>query len=170
MNTSEDHIAIQNEYLHYTIGREREAERYPDHVWPYDLHGVFRFPLVRSHVGGLNLYVNELPPGEQITCGLGPIKALPAFKVKLERPTLTINGQQIVFPVVLESGQYIEFESPADCALYDERGEVLERLAPEGEVPLLNPGDNTISFTGQGPEGYRTRASVTLISLGEPLG
>ena len=150
--------------------REREAERFPDHVWPYDLHGVFRFPLVRSHVGGLNLYVNELPPGEPVTCGLGPIRALPALEVKLERPALTINGRQIVFPAVLESGQYIEFESPEDCVLYDQRGDVLERIVPEGDVPVLRAGANTVSFTGRGPEGYRTRASVTVISLGEALG
>ena len=47
---------------------------------------------------------------------------------------------------------------------------MLERVVPEGEVPLLKPGDNAIAFTAQGPEDYRTRASVTLISLGEPLG
>ena len=149
--------------------RERDAARYPDYVWPYDLHGVFRFPLVRSGVGGLNLYWNELPSGESVTCLLSPIKALPAIKVRLERPSVTIGERQIVFPTALESGQYIEFESPSECTVYGEGGDVLGRIAPEGDVPLLTRGDNAVAFTGVGAEEYRIRASVTVVGMGEPL-
>jgi hypothetical protein len=151
--------------------RERDAGQYGDHVWPYEGHyAVYRAPLVRSHVSELNLYFNNLPPRDGVTCFLSPIKALKVRKATLRNPSVQVGGRRVVFPVALESGAYLELESPSDCRLYDERGALVRQLQPEGEVPALAAGENRVKFTCEGPEGLRGRAKVTVISYGELFG
>jgi hypothetical protein len=151
--------------------RERDAQRHQDYVWPYGgACEVGRSPILRNRVGSLSIYYNDLPPNEQVRCFLGPVKALPVVKVKLSNPTVVIGGQRLVFPVTLESGQFIEYEGPADCRWHDERGAILQRIAPQGCEPKLASGDNPVSFTCDGPAGYSARAQVTVITQGPPLG
>jgi hypothetical protein len=151
--------------------RERDAQRHQDYVWPYGgACEVARSPILRSRVGSFNIYCNDLPPNEEVRCFLGPVKALPAVKVKLSNPTVVIGGQQLVFPVALESGQFIEYEGPADCRWHDERGAILQRITPQGAEPQLATGKNPVSFTCDGPAGYNVRAQITLITQGPPLG
>jgi hypothetical protein len=64
---------------------------------------------------------------------------------------------------------YIEFESPEDCRVYDERGDLVQWLKPQGEVPMLAPNDNKVAFTCEGTEGFRSRAEITVITGGPPL-
>ncbi|HUT36160.1 MAG TPA: hypothetical protein VNE39_21915 [Planctomycetota bacterium] len=150
--------------------RERDAERFGDYVWPYGgIYDVYRSPLIRSHVSTLNVYCNNLPSRGALKCRIGPVKALPVVKVKLANPAITVGDRKLLFPVALESGQYIEMESAADCKLYDERGALVQQVAPQGDVPALAPGDNAIAFTCGQPEGHAARANVTIITQGEPL-
>jgi hypothetical protein len=149
--------------------RERDAAAYHDYQWPYGAHTVLhRSPLVRHAVNKLTLYLNNLPPQDQATCYLSPVKALRTQKVVLHNPSIEISGQRLVFPVDLTSRMYIEFESPRDCRLYDERGELLQWLTPQGEVPVLKSNDNRVAFTCEGSAGFRSRAEVTLITSGSP--
>jgi hypothetical protein len=171
--TIDDHyVKIDFEGWRYfeLLLRERDAAAYHDYQWPYGAHCVLhRSPLVRHAVNKLTLYLNNLPPHEEATCCLGPIKALRTRKVVLGNPAIEIGGRRVAFPVDLESGMYIELESPDDCRVYDERGRLVQRLKPQGDVPTLSPGDNRLAFTCQGTEGFRSRAMVTAIACGPPL-
>ena len=89
--------------------------------------------------------------------------------MKLSNPTVTIGGQRVVFPITLESGQYVEYEGPGNCCVRNERGEILGRIAPQGEIRALAAGDNAIGFACEGPAEVQARANVTLISQGQPL-
>jgi len=150
--------------------RERDADRYGDHVWPYGgTSDVFRSPLIRDHVSRLSIYYNDLPPGETVKCHIGPVKALGAVKVKLKNPAVTVGGRKILFPVTLESGQYVEMESAEVCRLRDERGALIGAVRPEGEAPRLESGENPAAFTCEGPEGLSARASVTFVVEGDPI-
>lgn len=182
-NTREYYIAWDDHYVHVDFQgwhyfelllRERDAQRHQDYVWPYGSPcEVGRTPILRGRVGAFNLYVNELPPGQEVKCYFSPVKALPVVKVQLAHPTVTINGHRLVFPVTLESGQYLEFGTDRGvlpyATLYDERGAVLQYVMPEGEVPVVTAGENRIAFACEGPEGYHARAQVTVITQGEPL-
>ena len=150
--------------------RERDAAGYHDYRWPYGAHCVLhRSPLVRAAVSQMTAYLNHLPPNKEVQCTLSPIKALRTQKVVLQNPTVEVGGRRLVFPVDLESGMFIEFESMEDCRLYDERGNLLQWLHPEGEVPTLASDENRVSFDCKGPGGFSKRAEVTLITCGEPL-
>jgi hypothetical protein len=150
--------------------RERDAERHGDYLWPYgSIYSVYRAPLVRGEVNELNLYYNNLPPGEEVRCYLSPVKALPTVKIKLVNPSISIGDRRLLFPLTLESGQYIEFTPPDECRLYDENGALVARITPQGEVPILASGENRVIFGCDPPQGYNARAEVTLISSGEPI-
>ena len=68
-----------------------------------------------------------------------------------DEPGRGAGASRMVFPVTLESGQYIEYEGPADCRLHDERGAVLKRITPQGEVPSIAPGKTTSASPAMGP-------------------
>lgn len=150
--------------------RERDAARYGDYGWPY--HGrsaVFRSPLIRGHVSALTLYWNNLPPGEDVTCSLGQIKALPVAKVTLTKPRIRVGDAEVVLPVSIESGQYLELESADRCRLYDERGALLQQVGVGGSLPHLSSGENEVAFSCDAVQGRSPRVNVTVITCGEPL-
>ena len=150
--------------------RERDADRFGDYIWPYGgRSAVFRAPLIRSHTSALAVYYNDLPPGDEVECFLGPVRALPVVKVKLGRPALSVGSGRLELPVTLESGQYLEMESPADIRVYDERGALIDRLTLPDDPPRLEAGENRLAFTCTGPAGYRTRAKVSVVARGEPF-
>ena len=171
--TLDDHyVKVDFEGWRYfeLLMRERDAAAYHDYQWPYGAHCVLhRSPLVRPVVNKLTVYLNNLPPGDEATCYLGPIKALRTRKVVLHHPTVTLGDTKLVFPVDLQSGMYIEFESADDCRVYDERGNLLEWLEPLGDVPRLASGENRLAFECRGTEGFRSRAEITVVACGQPL-
>ena len=91
------------------------------------------------------------------------------ISASLENPKITVNGQKIVFPVKLESGMSLEFNSATDCKLYGPKGEFLKDVEIEGIIPSLVSGENEISFSGSGQDGINPRVQVTVISEGKPL-
>jgi hypothetical protein len=146
---------------------EPEGKRYADYVWPYgDPYSIYRESIDFRHVETLALWFNNLPPGKQATCYLSPIRALPLVKTKLINPALRIGEREIVFPVEIESGCYLEFDGASAGKLYGPQGELLREVASQGEVPVLEPGANEVRFRCDSPAGVRARARVTIISAG----
>ena len=151
--------------------RERDAHRHSKHVWPYGGHStIYRRGLKRKYIEQLNLYFNNLPPQDSVTCYLSPIKALRTKQATLRNPTVEIGGRRIVFPAALESGSYLEYESDSDCRLYDERGKLIGQIHPQGKRPVLAADENRVTWTCQARPGCRGRANVTVISHGGLFG
>ncbi len=154
---------------------EPEGARHADYSWPYYSHTVYvPVPIYSesvnySKLASLNLFYNNIPPGQTVTCYLSPVKALPTVKVKLQDPAVTVGSKTIVFPIELESGCYLEFKSPSDCKLYDPNGKVIREVNPRSETPTLSAGENQIKFTCDSLEDYNPRVMVTVITHGEPL-
>lgn len=155
--------------------RERDAERLTDYQWPYHAsggsHAVYRNSVDRAHISEVNLLLNEIPAGGAVDILLSPIRSLATRKAELVNPSLEIGGTEMVLPVTMQSGQYIELESLEDCILYDERGELIQRFRPQVErLPGLAQGANTVRFDCTPPDDLSARAEVTVISLGQPFG
>ena len=149
---------------------EPEGERFEDYAWPYGSpFEICRESVVFDHVESLGLWLNDLPPNQNATCYLSPIRALPLVKAKLQHPAVTVGGRTIVFPTEIESGSYLEFNSPADCKLYGPEGQLIAELNPQGEAPVLEAGQNQVTFTCDVAEGVSARAKVTLITQGDPV-
>ncbi|OGV69143.1 MAG: hypothetical protein A3K19_15545 [Lentisphaerae bacterium RIFOXYB12_FULL_65_16] len=149
---------------------EREGERYADYSWPYGGgYATYRCHLHFPKIETFSLFCNNVPAKGTTTCYLSPIKAIPTVKAKLRNPTITANGKTITFPVEIESGAYLEFHSPADCKLYDAKGGLVAEVKPQGDGPLLEPGDNDIHFTCEAEPGVNPRAYVSVITQGDIL-
>ena len=171
---------------------EPEGERFADYSWPYHrpeaewdnawpesgglephwvigCYGIYRERVNYGQVESLNLWYNNLPPGQDVTTYLSPIKALPLVSTKLVNPKVTIGGKRITFPVEIESGCYLEFNSPDDCKLYNPQGVLIREVKPEGDVPILGAGENRVSFETSTANGVSPRARVTIISEGQPI-
>jgi len=108
---------------------------------------------------------HNVPIGRTVTCFLSPIKALPLIKNRISRPAVTAGGRTIVFPVTIESGCYLECNGPDDCRLYGPKGELIQQVRPEGEIPILEANDNDIAFICA-DSAFRPRANVTIITQG----
>ena len=154
--------------------RERDSERLTNYLWPYGgggSHAIYRNAVDRAHISEVNLLLNEIPAKGKVDILLSPIVSLTARRAALANPSLELGGSKVVFPVTLQSGQYIELEGIDDCVLYDERGELLSRFRPQVEkLPLLAEGANAIRFGCTPPQGQSARAEITVVSLGQPFG
>ncbi|MBI5095446.1 MAG: hypothetical protein HZB26_23810 [Candidatus Hydrogenedentes bacterium] len=90
-------------------------------------------------------------------------------KAKLKNPKVKVGDTVVTFPVEIESGAYLEYNSMTDCKLYGPNGALVAEVKPEGAAPGLNPGDNKVEFTCEPPAGVSARAHVTVIGQGEPI-
>jgi hypothetical protein len=152
--------------------RERSSERYHDFSWPYySQHGIFRNGLQTNVVSALTLYLTNIPKGEQAEVLVSPIHALPIRPVPLTEMSLVVNGgAPLPLPDVASSGSYLEVDEGGVGMVRDARGEVLQVFPLPDGWPTLRAGDNTLALSATTTEGYRARAEVTVLSLGEPVG
>jgi hypothetical protein len=150
---------------------ETESARWSDYVWNdgKGLYNVYRETIDFSKVESLSIWYNNLPKDNQIKCIIGPIKALPMVACTLKNPVVTINGRAIVLPVEMQSGSYLQFNAGDDCILYGSKGEMLSRVIPEGEIPMLSAGENQVRFSCDVGDGPAPRLKLTVISHGKPL-
>lgn len=149
---------------------EPEAERYSDYVWPYGSgYSVYRQLLDYGQVESLSLWYNNIPGNGKVACSVSAVKALPLVRGRLSNPTLSIGDMTMLFPVVVESGCYLEFRSTANCALHGPGGEMISKVEPVGDAPILEDDENQLRFTCDAPAGVTGRAKVTIITTGEPL-
>jgi len=134
-----------------------------------DTPGVtsFAYPMYHiwvdySSIASLTLGLNNLPVGKTVQVRMGSVKALPLRPAKLINPSISIGDKSLMFPVELESGSYVEFESLEECKAYDAKGNLLGDIAPVGEVPVLYSGENEYRFESAVKEGTAPRAKVTV--------
>jgi len=149
---------------------EPEGQRYADYSWPYGgIYSIYRESVNYGQVEKLSLWYNNLPPNKTVKCYLSPIKGLSLMQVKLRQPAVTVGNKAMLFPVEIESGCYLEFHSMSDCKLYGPKGELISEVEPQGDVPILEAGENQVKFTGGVSDNANARANVTVISQGVPL-
>lgn len=163
----EHYVIVDYQGWRYFEFVEPEGTRWSDYEWPYrNPLAACREVVDQSQVSELNLYYNNLPPGKTVACRIGAIKTLAVERVKLERPRLTIAGKTLIFPVTLETGCYLELNSPEDCKLRDPNGAVLQQVHPQGPWPVFETGENVVVFECNGSAGRNARALVTSLTSG----
>jgi hypothetical protein len=151
---------------------EIESSEYSNYIWPdsgFYVYASYRTALEFKSIDKLQLWYNNLPAGKEVSCVVGPVKAIPIVTCIIENPCITVGKEKIVFPVKMESGMYLEFKSSTDCKLYGSKGEFLKDIHPQGKIPVLNPGKNEISFACDAPTEIKPRVQVTVIDEGKPL-
>ncbi len=148
---------------------EPEGERTDNYTWPYgeNAYALYREAVSFEHVESLGIWCNNLPRDKPVSCYLSPLKALPLVAASLPNPSVTVNGKTITFPVELECGCFIEYDSFSECRLYSASGDLLREIIPNGDAPVLTGGTNSVEFRCDGPAGgVNARANVSIVSAG----
>ena len=151
---------------------EIESSEFSDYIWPdsgFYVYDSYRHTVLFNNVDKLQLWYNNLPEGKDVACQVGPVKALPLVPITIDNPSVKVLGEEITFPVRMESGMYLEFRSQTDCKLYGSKGEFLQDVQVKSKIPTLRKGNNPVSFACNGTEGVSSRVQVTVISEGNPL-
>ena len=150
---------------------ETEGERVDEYAWPYskNVYHIYRQNVDFGKVGHLNLWLNNVPPNGKVTCCLSPVKALKLVKTKTRNPSITVGGETLVFPVEIDTGAYLEFNSMNDCKLYGPDGELLQEVKPKGVVPNLGKGENAVRFLCASGANENPRVRLALSMDGEAL-
>jgi len=150
---------------------ETESTRWSDYVWNdgkslYNAYGeMIDFGVVES----VSVWLQNLAPGHETKCRLGPVLALPLRTGLVKNPKISVGGKTIEFPVELASGSWIEGNGPDDCVAYGARGESLGKVTPRGDWPVLNTGIVPMQFSCESPGAPKPRARVTVFSRGKEL-
>jgi len=160
--------------LHF---KERDADRHGDYQWPYaDYYAVYRNPLIRKEVDQVTLYYNDLPPGQEVRCGLGPVLALPVLKGGISNPSILVNGKVVVMPVSLETGDYAEWFQGGLVKVYNRHSQPVAEISLESVPPEVIPGVNELILRaegklveGSGGTASRARVEVWVLLEGEAL-
>ena len=151
---------------------ETESSGYSNYIWPdsgFYVYDSYRTQVQFGSISKLQLWYNGLPSGKDVSCLIGPVRALPMVAVPVENPSVTIGNETIVFPVRMEPGMFLEFNPPSDCRLFGPKGELIKEVIIEGTIPSLRAGENKVSFGCKPTEQVNPRFQVTVISYGEPL-
>lgn len=153
--------------------RERDVAKMGERSWPYGgTHELYRNTLDMAHVSEINLYLNDLPPGQATEVVLSPIVALAILATEMKNPSLAAGGRTIALPVALKSGDFLELGFGGRCIHYNEKGDLLARVRSPSpaEWPVLKGGDNALEFACEPQAGTTARAEVTVRAAGEPFG
>jgi hypothetical protein len=150
---------------------ETESVRWSDYVWNDGkwLYNVYRETIDFGTVESLSIWYNNLAREKQTKCIIGPIKAMPMVACTVKNPVVTVNGKAITFPVEMQSGSYLEFNTVNDCVLYGSKGEMLAKVMPDGPIPVLSAGENQVRFSCEAVDGPAPRVKLTVIAHSKPL-
>jgi hypothetical protein len=150
---------------------ETESARWSDYTWNdgKELYNVYRETIDFGAVESVEIWCQNLPPGKEVKCAVGPVKAVPMLPGTLKEPAITVNGATTAFPAELTSGSWLECNGPDDCILYGAKGEVLGKATPSGRLPILRAGPNQVQFSCAPAKGPSPRVKVTLFTHGQEL-
>ncbi len=151
--------------------RERDVEQMTNHVWPYGgAYDIYRNNLDMAHISSFTIYLNNLPAGDSTEVVISPVMALPVRAAELKNPVLTLNGQAVVIPFTIKSGDFVELEQSGRCLHFKDNGDLIARARVGGNWPVQQAGGNAVVFSCEKPQGASARAEVTINSLGMPFG
>jgi hypothetical protein len=150
---------------------ETESSRWSDFAWDdgKGIYNAYRETIDFGAVESAAIWCQNLPPGKEVRCGLGPLKALPMLPGTLKDPAITLDGATIVFPAELTSGSWIECDDVEGCTLYGSKGQLLGKVSPSGRLPVLRAGSDQLRFSCAPAKGPSPRAKVTIFTRGEQL-
>ena len=150
---------------------ETESARWSDYAWndSKSLYNVYREAIPFGAVESVKVWYQNLPPGKEVRCRIGPVKALPMTAAAVNDPTVTVNGAALAFPIEMAPGHWIERKGADDWMHYGPKGEELGKVTPQGAPPTLRAGENQLQFSCAPGKGAAPRAKVTVFSRGEQL-
>jgi hypothetical protein len=167
---SEHYVVVDFTGWRYFELIEPESDRYANYSWPYgDIYSIYRETVDYKQIEKFSVWINNLPANGTAKCYLSPVRATPLVKAKIRNPRLTVGDRTLLLPVEMESGSYLEFNSPTDCKVFGPDGGFLQDVKIPGELPSLAAGDNRLRFGCDSIPGVTPRVRITTSTFGAPL-
>ena len=151
---------------------ELESNRFTDYIWPRsDLHvyDSYRHNVSFKEINKLQFWINNVPANEEVSVEISPVKAAVMVKEEIKNPSITLNGEKILFDVTMESGMYIEMYSADDCKLFGPKGNFIRDVRLVGEIPQMKTGKNDLKFVCENTSNINPRMQATIIGYGESI-
>lgn len=149
---------------------ESEGERYENYSWPYgNGYAIYRETVDYRQIEKFSVWINNLPTNGTAKVYLSPVRATPLVKAKIRNPRLTVGDRTLVLPVEMESGSYLEFNSPEDCKMLGPDGGFLQDIKIAGTAPAMAAGANQLRFGCDSAPGVNPRVRITTSTFGAPL-
>lgn len=151
---------------------ETESARWNDYLWNdgKSHYNVYRETIDFRNVERASLWINNLPPGQQSRCVLGPIKALRMLPCVVRNPTIAVNGTAVTLPATIPSGGFVESGEQGEWTVYGPKGETVAKVTASGPVPQLRAGANQVEFScASSDDGPPPRARLVIFAQGPPL-
>lgn len=150
---------------------DTESSRWSDYQWNdgKGAYNLYRETIDFKTVDTFSIWLQNLPPGRETRCVIGPVLAVPLETAQLRNPKVMVGDVTLELPVELKSGSWLEANGPDDCKIYGAKGEPLGSVTPHGRWPMLEPGGNALSFTCDSGDGLVPRVEMTVFCQGEAL-
>lgn len=151
---------------------ETESARWNDYLWNdgKSHYNVYRETIDFRNVDRVSLWINNLPPGQQSRCVLGPIKALRMLPCVVRNPTIAVNGTAVTLPASIPSGGFVESGEQGEWTVYGPKGETVAKVTPSGPIPQIRAGSNQVEFSCASTDnGPPPRARLVIFAQGPPL-
>lgn len=154
---------------------EQESERYFDYAWPDEVppcylaeharkafYEIYRESVDFFRVASAGLWFHHVPEGAEVSCCVTPIRALGLRSHGFRSPALAVNGQTMTFPVVVDSGESLEFDGRT-ATHFGRTGGCLAEVAPAGNIPRLAAGRNAFSLSWEPASDAAARGRISLV-------
>jgi hypothetical protein len=167
---SEHYVVVDFTGWRYFELIEPEGERYASFSWPYgNDYAIYRETVDYKQIEKLNVWINNLPANGTANCYLSPVRATSLVKAIIRNPQLKVGDRTLLLPVEMESGSYLEFNSPEDCKVFGPDGGFLQDVKITGTAPTLAAGGNYLRFSCDAAPGVNPRVRITTATFGAPL-
>ncbi len=168
--TGEHYVVVDFTGWRYFELIEPEGERHANYTWPYgDAYDIYREMVDYKQIEKFSVWINNLPANGTAKCYLSPVRATPLVKAKIRNPRLTIGDRTLLLPVEIESGSYLEFNSPEDCKVFAPDGGFLQDVKITARVPTLATGTNQMRFGCDAIARVNPRVRITTSTFGAPV-
>jgi hypothetical protein len=148
----------------YVEMREAAAGEVYEFNYPFSNYWAIRNMDFKT-ISRVYIFLTGLAPGGSAQVRFGRVEALREILLAVEGPELTVNGRSVAFPLRLETGWYLEYESDQSMRVFDGNGWTRTTWKPDVVAPVLHQGLNELRFhcNRGGP------AKVTLVTRGQLL-
>lgn len=116
--------------------------------WNQTLKGFDYMKVCRIAIG-----LNAIPPGQQVSCVVGGIKALKGLGTALHNPGFELAGRKMVFEGEVPPNSYLIYEGGDAAEVRDMDYRPLREVRATGDRLDVNPGESVIRVAYAGAAG-----------------
>jgi hypothetical protein len=116
--------------------------------WNQTLKGFDYTKVCRVAIG-----LNAIPPGEQVSCVVGGIKALKGLGTPLHSPTFELAGRRMAFEESIPPNSYLVYEGGDEAEVRDMDYKLLREVKVAGDKLDLSRGESVVGLTYAGANG-----------------